>query len=88
MEEIFHLINVVSSSDAPVFIQGESGTGKELIAESIHANSSRDKKPFLKINCSAIPETLVESTYFGHEKGAFTNAVKQHKGLFEEANGG
>ena len=88
MEEIFHLINVVSSSDAPVFIQGESGTGKELIAESIHENSSRDKKPFLKINCSAIPETLVESTYFGHEKGAFTNAVKQHKGLFEEANGG
>ena len=88
MEEIFHLINVVSSSDAPVFIQGESGTGKELIAESIHENSNRDKKPFLKINCSAIPETLVESTYFGHEKGAFTNAVKQHKGLFEEANGG
>ena len=88
MQDIFNLVNVVASSDAPVFIQGESGTGKELIAESIHENSSRNKKPFLKINCSAVPETLVESTYFGHEKGAFTNAVKQHKGLFEEAHGG
>ena len=88
MEEIFQLVGVVASSDAPVFIQGESGTGKELLAESIHENSIRNKKPFLKINCSAIPESLVESTYFGHEKGAFTNAVKQHKGLFEEAHGG
>ena len=88
MEEIFQLVGVVASSDAPVFIQGESGTGKELLAESIHKNSIRNKKPFLKINCSAIPESLVESTYFGHEKGAFTNAVKQHKGLFEEAHGG
>ena len=88
IQEIFHLINVVSTSDAPVLIQGESGTGKELIAESIHENSDRSNKPFLKINCSAIPDTLVESTFFGHEKGSFTNAVKQHKGLFEEANNG
>lgn len=88
MEQIREKISIISNSDAPVFIQGESGTGKELIAEAIHKNSDRSEKPYLKINCSAIPKDLIESTLFGHEKGAFTNAVKQHKGLFEEAHKG
>ena len=88
MERVFSQISMVARSDAPVFIQGESGTGKELIAQSIHDGSDRSDKPFLKVNCSAIPETLFESTLFGHEKGSFTNAIKMHKGLFEEADGG
>ncbi len=88
MNQIRHQITIVAKSDAPVFIQGESGTGKELVAEAIHKNSDRYQQPYLKINCSAIPRELIESTLFGHEKGAFTNAIKQYKGLFEEANGG
>jgi DNA-binding NtrC family response regulator len=88
MQQIYYQIEMVAKSDAPVFIQGESGTGKELIATAIYEHSERMDQPFLKINCSAIPETLFESTLFGHEKGAFTNAIKQHRGLFEEANGG
>ncbi len=88
MQMIFNQIDIVAESDAPVFIQGESGTGKELIAQAIHDNSARRKQPFIKVNCPAIPETLFESTLFGHEKGAFTNAIKTYKGLFEEANGG
>ncbi|MEA3285988.1 MAG: sigma-54 dependent transcriptional regulator [Candidatus Marinimicrobia bacterium] len=88
MERVFSQISIVARSDAAVFIQGESGTGKELIAQSIHEGSDRSDKPFLKINCSAIPESLFESTLFGHEKGSFTNAIKMHKGLFEEADGG
>ncbi len=88
MQNVFHLIDVVAGSDATVFINGESGTGKELVAQAIHENSNRAEKPFIKINCSAIPETLFESSLFGHEKGAFTNAIKLHKGFFEEANGG
>ncbi len=88
MLNVFQQIEVVAKSDATVFIQGESGTGKELISQSIHENSARADKPFLKVNCSAIPETLFESTLFGHEKGAFTGAYKTHRGLFEEANGG
>ncbi len=88
MQMIFNQIDIVADSDAPVFIQGESGTGKELIAQAIHDNSSRRKQPFIKVNCPAIPETLFESTLFGHEKGAFTNAIKTYKGLFEEADGG
>ena len=88
MEKVFSQISMVARSDASVFIQGESGTGKELIAQSIHDGSDRSDKPFLKVNCSAIPESLFESTLFGHEKGAFTNAIKMHKGLFEEADGG
>ncbi len=88
MERVFSQISIVARSDASVFIQGESGTGKELIAQSIHDGSDRSDKPFLKINCSAIPESLFESTLFGHEKGSFTNAIKMHKGLFEEADGG
>jgi len=88
MQQVFQQIDIVAGSDAPVFIQGESGTGKELIAEAIHRNSKRDNGPFIKINCSAIPETLFESTLFGHEKGSFTNAIKTCKGFFEEADGG
>ncbi|MBN2281950.1 MAG: sigma-54-dependent Fis family transcriptional regulator [Candidatus Marinimicrobia bacterium] len=88
MQMIFNQIDIVADSDAPVFIQGESGTGKELIAQAIHDNSNRRNQPFIKVNCPAIPETLFESTLFGHEKGAFTNAIKTYKGLFEEADGG
>ncbi|MFQ6604300.1 MAG: sigma-54-dependent transcriptional regulator [Fidelibacterota bacterium] len=88
IKAIHSQIEIVCNSDAPVFIQGESGTGKEIIARTIHNTSNRADKPFIKINCSAIPETLYDSTFFGHEKGAFTSAIKQHKGLFEEADGG
>lgn len=88
MQQVFQQINIVAGSDALVFIQGESGTGKELIAEAIHRNSKRANGPFIKINCSAIPETLFESTLFGHEKGSFTNANKTCKGFFEEADSG
>lgn len=88
MLKVLQQIDIVAKSDAPVFIQAESGTGKELIARSIHENSNRLEKPFVTVNCSAIPESLVESTLFGHEKGAFTNAVKAHWGLFEEAHEG
>lgn len=88
MQTIFNQINVVAQSDAPVFIQGESGTGKELIAQAIHEASRRQNQRFIKVNCAAIPETLFESTLFGHEKGAFTSAIKTTKGLFEEADGG
>lgn len=88
MQTIFNQIEVVAKSDAPVFIQGESGTGKELIAQAIHDASDRSTKAFIKVNCAAIPETLFESTLFGHEKGSFTNAVKTTKGMFEEADGG
>lgn len=88
IQQVFQQIDMVARSDAPVFIQGESGTGKELIAEAIHNNSERSEGPFIKVNCSAIPETLFESTLFGHEKGSFTNAIKTCKGFFEEANGG
>lgn len=88
MEQIFQQIELVANSDATVFIQGESGTGKELIAHAIHENSQRANRKFIKVNCPAIPETLFESTLFGHEKGSFTSAIKMHRGLFEEANGG
>ncbi|MGB7202397.1 MAG: sigma 54-interacting transcriptional regulator [Pyrinomonadaceae bacterium] len=78
----------VADTNSTVLITGESGTGKELIANLIHYNSGRDGKPFVKINCGAIPETLLESELFGHEKGAFTDARSQRQGRFEEANGG
>jgi len=88
MKMIHEQIEIVADSDAPVFIQGESGTGKELIAQAVHDNSNRRNQPFIKVNCPAIPETLFESTLFGHEKGAFTSAIRTYKGLFEEASEG
>ncbi|MFQ5705934.1 MAG: sigma-54-dependent transcriptional regulator [bacterium] len=88
VKELFRTLEMAYHSDAPVFIQGESGTGKELIAEAIHCQSARKEKPYLRINCAALPENLVESQLFGHEKGAFTGAIKTFKGLFEEADGG
>ncbi len=86
--EVLEVVEMVSRSDAPVFIQGESGTGKELVANAVHKSSERADKPFLQLNCAAIPENLMESTLFGHIQGAFTGAHKTAKGIFEESNGG
>jgi DNA-binding NtrC family response regulator len=86
--DLFKSLEIAFESDATVFIQSENGTGKELIASAIHYNSSRKGKPFIKLNCASIPENLIESQLFGHEKGAFTNAIRTHKGVFEEADGG
>jgi len=88
MHTVFDLIAQVSRSDATVLIRGESGTGKELVAHAIHYNSARSNKPFIKVNCAALPETVIESELFGHERGAFTGAVASRKGRFELANGG
>jgi len=88
MREVFQMISQVSKSNATVLIRGESGTGKELVANSIHYNSNREKNPFVKVNCAALPATLIESELFGHEKGAFTGAIKQKIGKFELAHKG
>ena len=88
MEEVLRLIDRVGPTDSTVLILGESGTGKELIAEAIHEHSTRSGRPFVKLNCAAIPETLLESELFGHEKGAFTGAVSRKLGKFEQADGG
>jgi len=88
MREIYSLVEQVASSSASVLITGESGTGKELVARTIHQLSPRRAKPFIGINCSAIPETLMESELFGHEKGAFTGAATRRAGCFELAEGG
>jgi len=88
MREVLQMISQVSSSLATVLIRGESGTGKELVANAIHYNSERNHQPFIKINCAAIPENLIESELFGHEKGSFTGASHQKKGKFEIANKG
>ena len=88
MQVIYKLIEDVAPTDATVLIQGESGTGKELVARAIHKQSLRRDKPFVVINCSAYPTTLLESELFGHEKGAFTGAIRQKAGRFEQADGG
>jgi two-component system nitrogen regulation response regulator NtrX len=85
---IKEMIEKVAPSDARVLITGENGTGKELVARSLHDNSNRRKMPFIEVNCAAIPSELIESELFGHEKGAFTSAVKDKKGKFELASGG
>ena len=88
MRDVFEQVMRVSRANTTVLIRGESGTGKELIAKAIHYNSPRKDKPFISVNCAAIPETLIESEFFGHEKGAFTGAIARKKGRFEIADDG
>jgi len=88
MQQVFKMIGRVSNSDAPVMITGESGSGKELVARALHQYSPRNNKSFLAINCAAIPENLLESELFGHEKGSFTGAMSQRIGRFEQCDGG
>jgi Nif-specific regulatory protein len=88
MREVYQMISQVCKSNATVLVRGESGTGKELVANSVHYNSNRAKGPFVKVNCAAIPANLIESELFGHEKGAFTGAIKQKLGKFELAHKG
>ena len=88
IREIFDTLHMVAPTDATVLILGESGTGKELVADAVHANSPRKKGPLIKVNCAALPETLLESELFGHEKGSFTGAVARREGRFKLADGG
>ena len=88
MQAVLEAVSRIAKTDSTVYIHGESGTGKELIAKAIHLQSNRKDGPFVAINCAAIPENLLESELFGHEKGAFTGAVRSTKGLFTQANGG
>ena len=88
MQEVFSLIERVSSTDVPVLVTGETGTGKELVARAVHQNSRRAEGPFIALNCAAVPENLLESEFFGYEKGAFTGADRPHPGKFEQAVGG
>lgn len=88
MQQIYHLIDRAAASLSKVLIMGENGTGKELIARAIHHNSAHAAMPFVAVNCAAIPESLIESELFGHQKGAFTGAQSSHHGKFEQANGG
>jgi transcriptional regulator with PAS, ATPase and Fis domain len=88
MRKAFEMADRVAQTDSTVLIQGESGTGKDLLAQEIHARSSRANKPYVAVNCAALPETLIESELFGYERGAFTGAMQQKKGRFEQAHGG
>ncbi|MGB2868909.1 MAG: sigma 54-interacting transcriptional regulator, partial [Bacteroidota bacterium] len=88
MQDVFKLVNKVMDSDIPVLLLGESGTGKELVSRAIHFNSKRKTGPFVVVNCASIPKDLLESEFFGHEKGSFTGAVQRRIGKFEQANGG
>lgn len=88
MRDVYEQVATVARTDTTVLLRGESGTGKELIAEALHYNSLRSEKPFIRVNCAAIPENLIESEFFGYEKGAFTGAVSRKKGRFELADGG
>jgi transcriptional regulator with PAS, ATPase and Fis domain len=88
IQKITQLVNKVAATDATVLIMGESGTGKELVARAIHAASPRTERPFIPVNCGAIPAELLESEMFGHERGAFTGAIGQRAGMFQLANGG
>ena len=88
LQNVFKIVGRVARTDAPVLVSGESGTGKELVANAIHEYSPRAKNPFIAINCGAIPENLLESELFGHEKGAFTGAMSRRMGLFEQCDGG
>jgi two-component system response regulator AtoC len=88
MQQVLKDIERIAKSNASVFINGETGTGKEVIAHLVHYNSGRASQPFIKVNCAAVPDTLVESEFFGHEKGAFTGAANKRLGRFELANGG
>ena len=88
LKEVYRLLPKIASTDATVLVTGESGTGKELIVKAIHNSSPRKDKPFMPINCGAIPKELLESELFGHEKGAFTHAIRTKPGRFEMADGG
>ena len=88
MQEVYKMIGQVAPTDVTVLVTGESGTGKELIARAIHKNSLRASQPFVAVNCSAIPENLIESELFGHEKGSFTGASQQRIGYFEQCDRG
>ena len=88
LQDVFKIVGRVARTDAPVLVSGESGTGKELVAHAIHEYSPRAKSPIIAINCGAIPENLLESELFGHEKGAFTGAISRRAGLFEQCDGG
>src|SRR6266705_3026519 len=88
MQQVFKMIERVADTDSTILVLGESGTGKELVARALHFNSRRQHAPFVPINCSALPETLLESELFGHKRGAFTGAFTDKKGLFQEADGG
>ncbi len=88
LKRVIELVRTVASTRSTVLIQGESGTGKELIAKAVHQWSDRGDRPFISVNCAALPETLIESSLFGHEKGAFTGATRMVKGAFERADGG
>lgn len=88
MKELFETLSMVAPTEATVLLLGESGTGKEIVANAIHQNSEKRERPYVKVNCAALPETLLESELFGHEKGAFTGALYKKKGRFELADGG